>query len=67
MLLSDWAARLWPETQVEVCIDFNPVFTGTAEDAVKSKYGSHKVDESYIGLDGKHLVISICAKARNTK
>lgn len=59
MLLSEWAAYLWPETKVEVCINFDPVFTGLAEEAVKSRFGSHEVEESYISVDGDHLVISI--------
>ena len=59
MLLSEWAAYLWPETKVEICINFDPVFTGLAEDAAKSRFALHEMEESYISIDGSHLVISV--------
>lgn len=67
MLISDWVSCLWPETTVEVHIDYNPVLTGTAEEVGRSKYKSHKVEEAYISIDGDRIIISIFAKARNRR
>lgn len=67
MFLEDWLAIFWPETIVEVCIDFDLVFAGTAADAVLSKYKKHMVEETYVDFDRKILVVSITSTRKYRK
>lgn len=59
MPLSDFLRVLYEETQVEICVDFDPLYTGTVEDVPLEKFASSRVIEAYISLDGKSLVISV--------
>jgi hypothetical protein len=67
VLLEDWLAIFWPETMVEVCIDFNLVFAGTAAEAVQCKYKNHMVEETYVDFDRKILVVSIKSTRKYVK
>ena len=50
---------LYEETPVEICIDYDPVFVGTAGDAHFCKYLNRKVEEVYVDIDGTKLIIAI--------
>lgn len=66
MTVRDWTEPLYPETPVEICIDFDPVFTGTAEEAWSCGYSNREVEEVYISIDGTKLVVSV-SQLRKTK
>ena len=59
MKVSELAEVLYEETPVEICVDFEPVFTGQAIDAKTSKYAFRNVKEVYISLSGTTLVVSV--------
>lgn len=59
MTVRDWAEPLYTETPVEIYLDYDPVFSGTAEDARSCRYFDRQVEEVYINLDGTKLIISV--------
>ena len=59
MTVKDWAGPLYPETPVEIYLDFDPVFSGSAEDARLCGYSNRQVEEVYISIDGTKLIISV--------
>ena len=59
MKVSELAEVLYEETPVEICVDFEPVFTGRAIDAKTSKYAFRSIQEVYISLNGTTLVVSV--------
>lgn len=67
VLLIDFLSVLYAETPVEVCVDYEPVFTGMAEDAMLCKFIDSRVKEAYISLSGDTLVISITEKRKSKK
>lgn len=66
MTVKAWTEPLYPETPIEICIDFDPVFTGTAEEAQTCHLKDREVEEVYISIDGTKLVVSV-AQIRKTK
>lgn len=67
MTVGELAKVLYQETPVEVCVDFDPVFKGTAETAQFCRYLNRNVEEVYISLDGVTLVVEIDGKRRPRK
>lgn len=59
MTVAELLEVLYTETPVEICLDFEPVFTGTANEAKNSRYFNRIIEEIYISIDGVSLVISI--------
>lgn len=66
MLLCDFLSVLYEETPVEIHIDYDPVYIGTANSVPVDKFSNSRVKEAYIELDGKILIISIFGQ-RNVK
>lgn len=66
MLLIDFLRVLYEETPIEICIDYEPAYTGTVENVPTERFNSSRVIEAYISLDGNTLVISIAGQ-RNVK
>lgn len=67
MTVGELAEVLYRETPVEVCVDFDPVFKGTAEAAQFCRYLNRNVEEVYISLDGVTLVVEIDGKRKPRK
>lgn len=59
MTVYELTGILYNETPVEIWLDYDPIFAGTAEDAHVCKYLNRKIDEVYIDIDGTKLIISI--------
>ena len=59
MLLIDFLSVLYEETLIEICIDYNPVFTGIVEDVPLQRFKDSKILEAFISFDGDKLIISI--------
>ena len=59
MTVAELSEVLYTETPVEICLDFEPVFKGTAKEAKDSRYFNRTVEEVYINVDGVSLVVSI--------
>lgn len=66
MPLIDLIGILYPETKVEICVDYDPLYTGLAEDVPLERFRSSRVEEVYISIDGNTLVISVYGQ-RNVK
>ena len=62
MKLSELLDVLYGETIIELCIDFVPVYTGTAEYAKDRKYSVRFVKEVYIDISGEKLIIHISGR-----
>lgn len=62
----EWLKPVYEDTPVEIYVDFEPVFIGTAEDARSCRFLYRQVEEVYISIDGTKLIVSV-TQERNSK
>ena len=67
MTVEELVSHLYHETPVEIEIDFEAVFEGTAEEAAGCAYRMRPVKEAYISVDGAKLVIALGIKKRKPR
>lgn len=67
MKVVDWLTPVCQDTPVELEVDFELVFKGTAKEAMMSAYFLREVQEAYIGVDGTKLVIALDVKKRKPR
>lgn len=59
MTVRTWLMPVYKDTPVELQVDFNLLFKGTAEEAILGKYFNREVQEAYISPDGLRLTVSV--------